>query len=160
MRDFFCPSPIPPQLPIASPEIGTHHKGHRHSSSVNINVQTIGQTTIDYFCALYRKKHNKTCLPHVLPIIGELTRTLGVGEGNSAHQTDKHFINLNSLGCGGDVEDDESGASKLRHHRGFIQIYMCIYCYGCGNSQNTIQGPQRSVMSVSVCSRLDFPTNV
>ena len=61
------------------------------------------QTTIDYFCA-YRRKHNKTCLPLVLPIIVELTRhtrTLGVGEGNSAHQTDKHFINLNSLGFGG-----------------------------------------------------------
>ena len=35
-----------------------------------------------------------------------------------------------------------------------------IYCYGCGNSQNTIQVPQRSVMSVSVCSRLEFPTDV
>ena len=27
-----------------------------------------------------------------------------------------------------------------------------IYCYGCGNSQNTIQASQRSVISISVCS--------
>ena len=35
-----------------------------------------------------------------------------------------------------------------------------IYCNGGGNSQNTIQVPRRSVISISVCSRFDFPTNV